>query len=66
MFRWYKSVEWNKTGSLENIFYCDHSDTFLDITNPLKDQLVGCEQNEPCRSSKEAIGYRVMTVLGRT
>ena len=48
-----------------NNIYCNHDDTFMDIPQTLRDGLVECQKTEPCRASKEALGYHVVTVIGR-
>ena len=44
----------------------NHTDTLLNILNPIRGQLVEFQQSDPCRANKEAPGYHVMTVLGIT
>ena len=50
---------------MRKIIYCNHADTFLGFPKKLRDELVEFQQNGPCRAIKEALGYRVMTALGR-
>ena len=40
--------------NMKKYFYCNNSDTFLDIHNPLRDKFLQFKQTEPCRSRKEA------------
>ena len=35
------------------------------LPNPLRDKFMEFQRTEPCRASKEALVYRVMTVLVR-
>ena len=50
--------------NLKKNLYWNHGDTFLDISNPLSDKLMGCQQTEPFIACKEALGYHVMIVVG--
>ena len=47
------------------ITYFNHADKCLYNPNSLKDQLVECKKNEPCRVSKEVLVYCAITVFGR-
>ena len=44
--------------------YCKHADKFMDITNLLMNELVGCLKTELFRERKDNLGYSVMNVLG--
>ena len=50
---------------MKKYFYCNNADTFLDISNKLRGKLVEFQKLQPCEVIKEALAYRVMTVLGR-
>ena len=51
--------------NMKKYFYCNNADTFLDISNKLRGKLVEFQKLQPCEVIKEALAYRVMTVLGR-
>ena len=50
---------------MHKYFYYDHIDTFMNITKNLSNESMIFQITEPCRASKEALEYRVTTVLGR-
>ena len=50
---------------MRNHIYYNHDGAFVDIPNPLKDELVEFQETETFRSSKESVEYFLMTVLDR-
>ena len=50
---------------MEKYFYLNHADNFLDMSNKLRGKLVEFQKLKHNESSKEALAYRVMTVLGK-
>ena len=48
---------------MREIIYFNHDDTFVDVTNPSRDELVKYQKIYSCRAIKEALGYLMITVL---
>ena len=61
---WMIEIVSEKNQMHKHKFY-NHVDTFLDIPKNSRKELLECQTTQPCISSKEALEWHVLNIIGR-